>query len=60
MYNCGQNTNQGGPSRAIYGLFPTLDALKKAFNDDIAAVDLMNCPGEGRRRTAGITTGRRT
>ncbi|WP_438269273.1 serine/threonine-protein kinase [Mycobacterium kansasii] len=60
MYNCGQNTNQGGPSRAIYGLFPTLDALKKAFNDDIAAVDLMNCPGKGRRRTAGITTGRRT
>ncbi|OOK80468.1 putative serine/threonine-protein kinase pknH [Mycobacterium kansasii] len=64
MYNCGQNTNQGGPSRAIYGLFPTLDALKKAFNDDIAAVDLMNCPGEGPSpdgwhydRTPNVTAG---
>ncbi|CAM4226250.1 Serine/threonine-protein kinase PknH [Mycobacterium basiliense] len=47
MLNCGQNTNQGGPSRAVYGLFPNLAALKQAFNDDIAAVDLMNCPGEG-------------
>ncbi len=24
-----------------------LDALKQAFNDDIAAVQLANCPGEG-------------
>ncbi|EUA86987.1 transmembrane serine/threonine-kinase H PknH domain protein [Mycobacterium ulcerans str. Harvey] len=47
MYNCGQNTNDGGPSRAVYGLFPSLEALKQAFNDDIAAVDLANCPGEG-------------
>ncbi|WP_437339949.1 hypothetical protein [Mycobacterium asiaticum] len=47
MVDCGQNTNQGGPSRAIYGLFPNLSALKQAFNDDIAAVQLANCPGEG-------------
>ncbi|KAA1244413.1 histidine kinase [Mycobacterium simiae] len=47
MYNCGQNTNPGGPSRAVYGLFPTLAALKQAFNDDIAAGELTNCPGEG-------------
>ncbi|MBX9639462.1 MAG: protein kinase, partial [Mycobacteriaceae bacterium] len=47
MVDCGQNTNQGGPSRAIYGLFLTLEALKQAFNDDIAAVQLSNCPGEG-------------
>ncbi|EFD46677.1 predicted protein [Mycobacterium tuberculosis T17] len=47
MVDCGQNTNQGGPSRAIYGLFANPDKLKQAFNDDIAAVELMNCPGEG-------------
>ncbi|OBK23429.1 serine/threonine-protein kinase [Mycobacterium asiaticum] len=47
MLDCGQNTNQGGPSRAIYGLFPNLATLKSAFNDDIAAVQLTNCPGEG-------------
>ncbi len=47
MYNCGQNTNQGGPSRAVYGLFANPTMLKQAFNDDIAAVDLMNCPGGG-------------
>ena len=47
MVKCGQNTNPGGPTKAIYGLFPNLDSLKKAFNDDIAAVQLMNCPGEG-------------
>jgi len=47
MVKCGQNTNPGGPTKAIYGLFPSIDALKKAFNDDIAAVQLTNCPGEG-------------
>ncbi|BBX72568.1 hypothetical protein MSHI_04740 [Mycobacterium shinjukuense] len=47
MVDCGQNSNQGGPSRAVYGLFPNLSALKQAFNDDIAAVELANCPGEG-------------
>ncbi|QUR68491.1 serine/threonine-protein kinase [Mycobacterium spongiae] len=47
MFDCGQNTYQGGPSRAVYGLFTDTDQLKKAFDDDIAAVDLLNCPGEG-------------
>ena len=47
MVDCQQNTNEGGPSRAIYGLFPSLDTLKSAFTDDIAAVQLTNCPGEG-------------
>ncbi|HTQ20063.1 serine/threonine-protein kinase, partial [Mycobacterium sp.] len=47
MVKCTQNTNQGGPSKAIYGLFPNVGALKKAFNDDVAAVQLMNCPGSG-------------
>lgn len=47
MVECGQNTNEGGPGHAIYGLFPNLDSLKQAFNDDIAAVQLANCPGEG-------------
>jgi serine/threonine kinase PknH len=47
MVDCGQNTNPGGPSRAVYGLFANSDALKKAFNDDIAAGQLMNCPGGG-------------
>jgi serine/threonine kinase PknH len=47
MVKCGQNTSPGGPTKAIYGLFPDLGSLKKAFNDDIAAVQLMNCPGEG-------------
>ena len=47
MVKCGQNTSTGGPTKAIYGLFPNIDAVKKAFNDDVAAVQLMNCPGEG-------------
>jgi hypothetical protein len=48
MVTCGQNTQPGGPSHATYGLFPTPDRLKKAFNDDIGNVSLVNCPGEGR------------
>ncbi len=48
MVTCGQNTQPGGPSHATYGLFPTPDRLKRAFNDDIANVSLVNCPGEGR------------
>jgi serine/threonine-protein kinase len=47
MLDCQENTNEGGPSRAIYGLFPSMDTLKTAFTDDIAAVQLTNCPGEG-------------
>ncbi|OJZ62599.1 serine/threonine protein kinase, partial [Mycobacterium paraffinicum] len=47
MVDCDQNTNQGGPSRAVYGLFANADLLKKAFNDDVAAVQLLNCPGAG-------------
>ena len=47
MVDCDQNTLQGGPSRAVYGLFANPDVLKKAFDDDIAAVQLTNCPGEG-------------
>ncbi|MEE3752969.1 serine/threonine-protein kinase [Mycobacterium intracellulare] len=48
MVTCGQNTQPGGPSRATYGLFGTPDRLKKAFDDDIGNVSLVNCPGEGR------------
>ena len=47
MVDCGQNINQGGPSRAVYGLFANPDALKKAFDEDVADVQLMNCPGAG-------------
>jgi hypothetical protein len=47
MVDCGQNTNQGGPSHAVYGLFANPDVLKKAFDDDIADVQLTNCPGGG-------------
>ncbi|OBI26732.1 protein kinase [Mycobacterium sp. E1386] len=47
MVDCDQNTNQGGPSRGVYGLFANADLLKKAFDDDVAAVQLMNCPGAG-------------
>ena len=47
MVDCGQNINQGGPSSAVYGLFASPDILKKAFDDDIAAVQLMDCPGAG-------------
>ncbi|OBH88518.1 serine/threonine-protein kinase [Mycobacterium sp. E2733] len=47
IIDCDQNTNQGGPSRAVYGLFASTDVLKKAFDDDVAAVQLMNCPGAG-------------
>ncbi|MGB8390623.1 protein kinase domain-containing protein, partial [Mycobacterium sp.] len=38
MVSCGQNNQPGGPTHATYGLFPTPDNLKKAFNDDIAHV----------------------
>ncbi len=48
MVTCGQNTQPGGPSRATYGLFATPYRLKKAFDDDIGNVSLVNCPGEGR------------
>ena len=49
MLDCGQNTNQGGPARAVYGLFADVDTLNKAFTDDIGAngSQLMNCPGNG-------------
>ena len=47
MVDCDQNTNPGGPSRAVYGLFANQDQLKKAFDDDVAAVQLMDCPGAG-------------
>ena len=49
MLDCGQNTSQGGPARAVYGLFADVDTLNKAFTDDIGAngSQLMNCPGEG-------------
>jgi serine/threonine kinase PknH len=47
MVSCGRNTQPGGPTRATYGLFPTSDALGKAFKDDIANFSLINCPGEG-------------
>ncbi|MGA7053566.1 MAG: serine/threonine-protein kinase [Mycobacterium sp.] len=47
MVDCGPNTNDGGPSNAVYGLFANPDALKKAFDDDIADVQLANCPGGG-------------
>lgn len=48
MVTCGQNTQPGGPSRATYGLFGTPDQLRRAFDDDIGNVSLVNCPGEGR------------
>ncbi|MBW0019135.1 MAG: serine/threonine protein kinase [Mycobacterium sp.] len=47
MVDCSQNDLQGGPSRAVYGLFSNPDVLKQAFNDDIAAVQLADCPGAG-------------
>jgi serine/threonine kinase PknH len=49
MVKCGQNSSQGGPVKAIYGLFSNAAALKKAFDADIGAanVQLMNCPGQG-------------
>lgn len=48
MVTCGQNTQPGGPSRATYGLFPTPDRLKTAFDDAIGDLSLVNCPGEER------------
>jgi serine/threonine kinase PknH len=66
MVNCGQNTEDGGPSHAVYGLFANLDALKQAFDADIGAegVQLMNCPGGGpspdgwhRSSTPNVTAG---
>ncbi|WP_145013203.1 serine/threonine-protein kinase [Mycobacterium marseillense] len=48
MVTCGQNTQPGGPSRATYGLFGTPERLKKAFDDAVGNVSVVNCPGEGR------------
>ena len=45
MVDCGQNSQPGGPSRAVYGLFANPGALKQAFDDDIGAGQLMDCPG---------------
>lgn len=49
MLDCGQNTNPGGPSKGVYGLFDNPDELTNAFNQDIHAdnVTLTNCPGAG-------------
>ncbi|MBW0012546.1 serine/threonine-protein kinase [Mycobacterium sp.] len=47
MVDCDQNTNPGGPSRAVYGLFPNADSLKRAFDDDVSAMQLANCPDGG-------------
>jgi serine/threonine protein kinase len=49
MFDCEQNTNPGGPARAVYGLFASTDTLNKAFTDDIGAngLQLLNCPGQG-------------
>jgi serine/threonine-protein kinase len=47
MVDCEQNTSQGGPSHSVYGLFASVDLLKKAFDDDVSAVQLANCPGGG-------------
>jgi serine/threonine kinase PknH len=46
---CGQNTNEGGPSEAIYLLFADANALNKAFYDDthVTGLDPMSCPGSG-------------
>ena len=48
MVSCGQNSQPGGPSKATYGIFPTPDTLKTAFQDDIANISQVNCPGEGK------------
>lgn len=48
MVSCGQNTQPGGPTRATYGLFPNLESLKKAFNNDVSNISLADCPTEGK------------
>jgi serine/threonine kinase PknH len=64
MVSCGQNNQPGGPTHATYGLFPDLDSLKRAFNDEISNISLGNCPGEGKspaawqsNRTPNVTGG---
>jgi serine/threonine-protein kinase len=64
MLDCDQNTNAGGPSRAVYGLFANPVVLKKAFDDDIALMQLANCPDGGPSpdswhydKTPGVTAG---
>ena len=48
VVKCGQNTDQGGPSSAFYGLFANLDALNTAFGDDRHATQPVNCPGSSK------------
>jgi serine/threonine-protein kinase len=51
VVTCGSNSQAGGPSHATYALFASPDRLKRAFNDDIADVALVKCPGEKRSPT---------
>jgi serine/threonine kinase PknH len=46
MVECGPNTNKGGPTHSIFGLYANADMLTKAFNDDIGTMDKVNCPGQ--------------
>jgi serine/threonine kinase PknH len=46
MVECGQNTNQGGPTHSVFGLYANPDVLSKAFNDDIATMQKVPCPGQ--------------
>jgi serine/threonine protein kinase len=51
VVTCGPNSQAGGPSHATYALFASPDRLKRAFNDDIANVTMVTCPGERRSPT---------
>ncbi|OBJ49400.1 serine/threonine-protein kinase [Mycobacterium sp. 1423905.2] len=48
MVSCGQNTNQGGPNHAVYGLFPSVEVLQQAFKNDIGQIELSDCPDGGK------------
>jgi serine/threonine protein kinase len=45
MVECEQNTDPGGPSRAVYGLFANPNVLKDAFDADIKLLQMATCPG---------------
>jgi len=45
MVECDQNTEPGGPSRAVYGLFANPNVLKDAFDADIKLLQMATCPG---------------
>lgn len=45
VVDCKKNADTGGPTSATYSLFADADGLVGAFDDVVARLDVVNCPG---------------